>query len=469
MRLTERIQRTAAGAATDRVLRYIDKDPERNLLNLINNAQRLVGGTFPEKYFDSFRAAVSDPENVWSQFARNLLSDVDRTVLKKMLLALGLGTYNGTKAVRANREKYKCNIPYIILLDPTSACNLKCRGCWAAEYGNKSSLTYDEMESIVSQGVGLGAHLYMFTGGEPLIRKDDILRLCSAHPDCAFLAYTNSTLIDDDFCIKMNEAGNLSLALSIEGSRETNDSRRGEGSYDKTIRAMRLLKKHKCLFGISVCYTSENLSTVTGDEFLDSMVKEGVKFALCFNYMPVGSSARPELVPAPEQRRELYRRLRVLRNGKTGKPMFIMDFQNDGEYVGGCIAGGRNYFHINSAGDIEPCVFVHYSDSNIRTDTLLDALRKPLFQAFWHNQPFNDNHLRPCPFFENPACLKKIVNETGAKATDLISPEPVETLCDRCAGYAEKWAPVADELWSSTKHPNPKTQYFRDTPEGRAR
>ena len=41
-----------------------------------------------------------------------------------------------------------------------------------------------------------------------------------------------------------------------------------------------------------------------------------------------------------------------------------MDFQNDGEFVGGCIAGGRNYFHINSAGDAEPCVFIHYSNAN---------------------------------------------------------------------------------------------------------
>lgn len=467
MQLTKKLQRAVVSLAIDRTLRYINKNPKENLVKLICKAQRLAGGVFPKGVFDSFRDAVTDRENTWSRFAGNMLSDIDHTVLKKMLLALGLGSYNGTKAVRANREKYKCNIPYIILLDPTSACNLKCKGCWASEYGNRSSLTYDEMESIVSQGVELGAHLYMFTGGEPLIRKDDILRLCAAHPECAFLAYTNSTLIDDDFCVRMNEAGNLSLALSIEGNKETNDSRRGNGSYDKTIKAMRLLKSHKCLFGISICYTRVNLPVVTSDDFLDKMLAEGVKFALCFNYMPVGHDADVDLIPTPEQRRELYSRLRVLRSGKGGKPMFIMDFQNDGEYVGGCIAGGRNYFHINSAGDIEPCVFVHYSDSNIRTDTLLEALRKPLFTAFWHNQPFNDNHLRPCPFFENPECLVRMVNETGAKSTDLISPEPVEALYERCSGYAEKWSPIADEIWKSSKHPNPKTQFYRDTPEGR--
>lgn len=58
-----------------------------------------------------------------------------------------------------------------MLLDPTSACNLKCKGCWAAEYGHKSSLTMDEMRKIVSESKALGTHFFMFTGGEPLIRK----------------------------------------------------------------------------------------------------------------------------------------------------------------------------------------------------------------------------------------------------------------------------------------------------------
>ncbi len=156
-----------------------------------------------------------------------------------------------------------------------------------------------------------------------------------------------------------------------------------------------------------------------------------------------------------------------MRSGETGKPMFVMDFQDDGEYCGGCIAGGRRYFHINSAGDIEPCVFIHYSDSNIRKNTLLEALKNPLFTAFYHNQPFNDNHLRPCPMLENPQCLRRIIKETGAKSTDLVNQEDAETLCSKCDKFAAEWQPKADELWANTKHPSPKTQYYRDTEEGK--
>ena len=305
----------------------------------------------------------------------------------------------------------------------------------------------------------------MLTGGEPLIRKNDIFEVCKEHPDCMFLCYTNATLIDDAFCKKMNELGNLSVALSIEGSAESNDFRRGEGSYATTLAAMDLLKKNRCVFGISVCYTSANVDQVTSDAFIDLMIEKGSKFGLYFNYMPIGKDAIPELIPTTEQRKHMYAWLRRMRDQKTGKPMFVMDFQNDAEYVGGCIAGGRNYFHINSAGDIEPCVFIHYSDSNIRKHTLFEALQRPLFQAFFHGQPFNDNHLRPCPMLENPDCLRKIVGETNAKSTDFLAPESADTLCSRCDKFAAEWAVEEEKLWNSTKHPTTKTYYYRDIKE----
>jgi bacterioferritin-associated ferredoxin len=109
---------------------------------------------------------------------------------------------------------------------------------------------------------------------------------------------------------------------------------------------------------------------------------------------------------------------------------------------------------------MEPCVFIHYSDSNIRQHTLLEALRRPLFQAYYRGQPFNDNHLRPCPMLENPQLLRKMVEETGARSTDLAAPEDVGALCGKCERYAQAWAPVAEKVWAENRHPTPKTQYF---------
>ena len=113
-----------------------------------------------------------------------------------------------------------------------------------------------------------------------------------------------------------------------------------------------------------------------------------------------------------------------------------MDFQNDAVYVRGCIAGDRNYLHINAAGDVEPCVFIHYSNVNIHDCSLLDALKSPLFMAYHDGQPFNENMLRPCRMLENPERLRTMVKRTGTKSTDLQSLESVDHLCDKCQNYA---------------------------------
>ena len=177
------------------------------------------------------------------------------------------------------------------------------------------------------------------------------------------------------------------------------------------------------------------------------MVDKGCRYAMYFHYMPVGNDASVELLPTPEQRIYMKDRIRQIRSLTTGQGLFTFDFQNDGEFVGGCIAGGRNYCHINPKGDVEPCVFIHYSGANIREKSLLECLKQPLFMAYRDNQPFNDNMLRPCPMLENPECLPKMVKETGAHSTDPQSPEDVQHLCDKCKPYAEAWTKMADKLW----------------------
>ena len=457
----------AADKTISSILKYIDKEPQKNLLKILGIVEKTFK-MYPKENYAKMRNAVLDDSNAHTILAKNILKDVDHSLIKSLLLSLGVHAgFYGTKIVRANREKYKCNIPWIILFDPTSACNLKCKGCWSAEYGHSFQLSLDEMRSIVSQGKEMGTHFYMLTGGEPLIRKNDIVTLASENKECTFLIYTNATLIDQKFCDDIKKCGNITLALSIEGSKESNDFRRGDGAYDTTVKAMELLKQNKILFGISVCYTNKNVESVTSDEFLDDMIEKGVKYALYFNYMPVGSDGQKELIPSPMQRKYMYMWLKRIRNGKTGKPIFVMDFQDDGEYVGGCIAGGRNYFHINSKGDIEPCVFVHYSDSNIRNTTLLESLQRPLFQAYRKGQPFNDNHLMPCPMLENPDILRKIIKETGAKSTDHLINEDVDALCDKCVDFSKEWAPVAEELWKNNPHPKIFTQYYRDSDEAK--
>lgn len=444
--------RLAASKAFDVVLKNVDKNREKEVCKLIDLMEKYMSDEKLDVNYDRAREMVNNKDGSLNKYINRVLDEVDPKVLKTMALNLGFESFlYGTKTIRKMRVKYDCNVPWLILMDPTSACNLHCTGCWAAEYGNKLNLIFEEMDNVVKQGKELGVYFYMFTGGEPLVRKADLIRLCEKHNDCAFLSFTNGTLVDQAFCDELKRIGNLYLAISLEGFSEVNDLRRGNGVFGKVMNAMDLLKQNGLVFGTSICYTSKNCEAVTSEEFVDLMIEKGCRYAMYFHYMPVGNDASLELLPSPEQRTYIKDRIREIRNMTTGKGIFTMDFQNDGEFVGGCIAGGRNYFHINANGDAEPCVFIHYSGANIRTHSLLEILKQPLFMAYHDNQPFNDNHLRPCPMLENPEILQKMVRETGAKSTDLQSPESAEHLCGKCEEYARKWKPCAEKLWEETE------------------
>ena len=399
--------------------KYLDSNPEKNIPQLMKWVDRFDRSDAMKKQRDAVRKVIGDKNNNWYKLILSMWSDVDSGVRKTLFNNFILNAnLIGCPIQKASREEYDCNIPWAILMDPTSACNLKCTGCWAAEYGNKLSMNFETLDNIIEQGKKLGVFFYIYSGGEPLVRKKDIIRLCEKHSDCEFLSFTNGTLIDEEFADDMLRVKNFVPAISIEGFEDATDSRRGKGTYQAVIRAMEILKRKKLIFGASLCYTKYNAEVIGSEEYFDFLINQGVKFAWYFTYMPVGVDAVPDLLVTADQREFMYRQIRKYRESK---PLFTMDFWNDGEYVNGCIAGGRNYLHINANGDIEPCAFIHYSDSSIHKKTLLEALQSPLFMQYRLNQPFNENHLRPCPLLDNPGWLAEMVKSPVLSQRTLYS------------------------------------------------
>ena len=258
--------------AVKKALGYLDKDPETNLPKLADWFDRFdVKNTLAVERA-AVRKVIEDKDNNWYQLIMSLWKDIDKEVRNRLFENLIInGCLLGYQRQVENQKKYNCNIPWAILMDPTSACNLHCTGCWAAEYGNHMNLTYEEMDDIVKQGVELGTYIYLFTGGEPMGRKKDIIRLCEEHPDCVFSTFTNGTLIDEAFADEMLRVKNFIPAISIEGFEEATDSRRGDGTYQKIIRAMNILKEKKLPFGISCCYTSANAEVIGSEEYFDQI------------------------------------------------------------------------------------------------------------------------------------------------------------------------------------------------------
>ena len=220
------------------ILHYLDEDPDKALPNLLSWADKFDKDNLFPSQRAAFHKVIDNPDNNWYRLIKSLWTDLDAGVRKTFFqnFIVNVNLIGFARQEKAMAE-HGCNIPWAILMDPTSACNLHCTGCWAADYGNKLNMSYETLDDIVRQGTELGTFLYIFSGGEPMVRKADILKLCQAHPDCMFLAFTNGTLIDGDFADGMLRVKNFVPAISIEGFEEATDGRRGHGTISTSCLA----------------------------------------------------------------------------------------------------------------------------------------------------------------------------------------------------------------------------------------
>ena len=306
-----------ASVAVEQAVKYARKDFKRNAPRILNLVEKFDVKKVNRSTYAGLHKVMDDPNNNWMKFAEDLICNMDEHVLTKLVPPLMNVAINSYTKRMAAIEKYGCNVPWAILMDPTAACNLKCTGCWAAEYGHTSSLSYDDLARIIKEGKELGTYMYLYTGGEPTMRRKDLMRLCRENPDCAFLSFTNGTLIDDSFADEIKEVGNFYPAFSIEGYEEENDFRRGKGTFKKCTAAMQRLKDRGVPFGASLCYTSKNTDVLASDEYMDWLIERGVKFAWFFTYMPTGNGAVTDLMVSPEQRALMYKKMHEWRHTKS--------------------------------------------------------------------------------------------------------------------------------------------------------
>lgn len=181
-----KVSETLKKFGLEQTINYLYKDPEKNMLKLMDWADKFAGDEL-EVQRKVIREAMTNPKHPYYGYIRHVIKDIDPEVMKTTAVNFFLNaSLIGWKKQEECRKKYGCNIPWAILLDPTSACNLHCTGCWAAEYGNKLNLTYEEIDNIIEQGKELGVYMYIYTGGEPLVRKHDLIRICEKHSDCVF-------------------------------------------------------------------------------------------------------------------------------------------------------------------------------------------------------------------------------------------------------------------------------------------
>ncbi len=299
---------------------------------------------------------------------------------------------------RLESEAEGLHVPPYLIASISAQCNLYCAGCYAranATVGEsvcQSQLQDAEWARIFSEAQELGVSVILLAGGEPMMRRG-VLEQAAAIPDVLFPVFTNGTLLDNEAVVLFHKNRQLVPIISIEGDRERTDARRGGGVYERLTDAMERLKEKGILFGASITVTRENLDSVTSPDYVSALQELGCQVVIYVEYVAL-SETPGETEPDSGDRERLLARQDTLRGQFDG--MIFVAFPGDEEALGGCLAAGRGFIHINPLGGAEPCPFSPFSDTSLKTSSLRKALGSPLFKKLHLGELMQGEHLGGC-------------------------------------------------------------------------
>jgi len=389
------------------------KDVDETIRRMLTIGMRLTRDKLWRAVLAGIRQRLDDDHpgiEIGRRFLTQLNPKVRSVITRNLFVEEAL---LGPKRRHAMEDDLGYYPPGTLVISPSMWCPLRCYGCYAGSYDQKDSLSLEEVDGILKQAHDLGMRFIVVSGGEPFAWPP-FMKMLEQHPEFIFQVYTSGLLLDDATVDRLAELGNCFPSISCEGFEAETDARRGPGAFKKVVRGMDRLREKGVFFTFSATVTRENFEVVTGDDFIDFWVERGCLVGWYFLYMPIGREPHLDLMPTPDQRVEMSWRLKRYRETKR---ILLIDFWNDGEHAGGCIAGARKYLHINNRGDVEPCVFCHFATDNIRETSLAEAMNSAFFRAIKSRQPYNEDLRRPCIMIDNPHVLREVCAETGARGT----------------------------------------------------
>lgn len=313
--------------------------------------------------------------------------------------------------LREQSEASGVHVPAFLIASVASQCNLHCAGCYARAGGAccdadvSPDLTGPEWAGVFGQAASLGVSFVLLAGGEPLTRRD-VLLAAAARPGMVFPVFTNGTMMDDDYMQLFDDHRNLVPVLSIEGGETETDARRGVGTYAKIRAAMGQLKAKNMLFGVSITVTSQNLHTVLSEEFAAELRDLGCGIAIYVEYVPA-QPGTDYLALSPDELEVLNHQ--SLRLKAAFNDMVVLSFPGDEAAMGGCLASGRGFFHINPKGGAEPCPFSPYAKHNVRQMSLEQVLRSRYFEDLRRISAEAGPHTGGCVLFQREGEVKRLL------------------------------------------------------------
>lgn len=316
--------------------------------------------------------------------------------------------------IRSRQEAEGVHVPPLLIASLTNQCNLRCKGCYARAHTRKngSDLDAEKWTGIFREAEALGVSIVLLAGGEPFLRTD-LLDITEHFPAMVFPVFTNGLPLTDSVISRMKTQKQVIPVISMEGFEQQTDGRRGSGVYGKLAHVLERLQRNNIFFGISVTVTRENFEQATGGLFIQSLFDTGCKLFFFIEYTPVAENTA-HLVLTDQQRSALRTIEEPLRRSFPG--IFIV-FPGDEEQYGGCLASGRGFVHVSPEGNLEPCPFAPYSDTNLKQVPLRDALRSPLLETIRKNHGRLSETNGGCSLWNNREWVRSLIREPAVESS----------------------------------------------------
>ncbi len=344
--------------------------------------------------------------------AHRMVRSTDTRLLWKFAYNFG---YKGMRSVQRFKKRLKQGqvFPPFLYISITNACNLRCQGCWVDVASPQSTVTFDEMKTLIANAKKHGNSFFGILGGEPFMHPE-LFEILEAHPDCYFQIFTNGQFITDEVAARLRKVGNATPLISIEGREVVSDERRGrEHVLNHTLAGLEACVRHKLITGVatSVCQTNYDL---VSEDWIDELIARGVHYVWFHTYRGVGPMPAPELGLRPEQIVAVRRFAVEMRNRK---PIAVVDAYWDDKGQALCPAATGISHHIGPWGDIEPCPIIQFANETIRDndgDLFKTMTESPLLADFRKTAA---GATRGCVVLERPDLLAELVERHGARDT----------------------------------------------------
>jgi len=320
----------------------------------------------------------------------------------------------GESRRRTNEARLAVPVPRFCVFSVTWRCNLSCVGCYAKNYRHHGDMPLEAIERIIREASDLGSYLFVIVGGEPLM-VDGLLETIAGADGALFFLFTNATLMTHGHADALAGAANILPVVSVEGSSDLTDARRGNGVAVRAAKAAGLLRDAGAPFGLAAMVTHRNVTRVTSRPWFDEIWDDGARFCFLIDYVPFPHDLEPGFVLTDD---DLADKAEALEARYAEARPLVMNFPPDEYRYGPCQCAGNGFLHINADGYVEPCPFSHYAADNVLTKPLSEILGSPFFSELRQQARSLDNPRGECLLWRHDKTVAQIARRTGALCTE---------------------------------------------------